>query len=63
MNLKDYKNMNSFELEKYLAELLKSDLMKKYPKKAEIEKVYQELKKQNFIKLMKESIEKIRNEK
>lgn len=58
MNLKEYKNMNSFELEKHLQTILENDEAKKCPNYAELKKVHQELKKQNFIKLLKQELKK-----
>lgn len=58
MNLKEYKNMNSFELEKHLQEILASEKAKEFPKYAELEKLHKELKQQNFIKLLKQELMK-----
>lgn len=58
MKLADYKNMNSFELEKHLQKILESEKAKEFPKYAEIEKLHKELKQQNFIKLLKQELMK-----
>ena len=46
MIFKEYKNMDSFELEKHLQKILESEKAKEFPKYAEIEKLYKELKQQ-----------------
>ena len=58
MIFKDYKNMNSFELEKHLQKILESEKAKEFPKYHELAKLHQELKKQNFVKLLKQELMK-----
>ena len=56
MKLKEYENMGSVELEKYLLELLNSGLIKNERQRAEIEAVYKELRKQNFCNWFKKEL-------
>ena len=58
MELKEYKNLNSLELEKYAAELLNSGIIKNEKQRAELENIIKELKKQNFLALMKKELKK-----
>ena len=58
MELKEYKNLNSFELEKYVSELLNSGIVKNQKQRAELENIIKELKKQNFLALMKKEFKK-----
>ena len=58
MELKEYKNLNSFELEKYVSELLNSGIVKNQKQRAELEIIIKELKKQNFLALMKKEFKK-----
>ena len=58
MELKEYKNLNSFELEKYVLELLNSGIVKNQKQRAELENIIKELKKQNFLALMKKEFKK-----
>ena len=58
MELKEYKNLNSFELEKYILELLNSGIVKNPKQRAELENVIKELRKQNFLALMKKEFKK-----
>ena len=58
MELKEYKNLNSLELEKYAAELLNSGIVKNQKQRAELENIIKELKKQNFLALMKKELKK-----
>ena len=56
MNLKNYKNMDTIQLEKYIAELLNSDAIKNEAQKAEIEQLHKELQKLNYIKWLKKEL-------
>ena len=58
MIFKDYKNMDSLELEKHLKNILDNEKAKEFPKYAELKKLYKELKQQNFIKLLKQELMK-----
>ena len=58
MELKEYKNLNSLELEKYILELLNSGIVKNQKQRAELENIIKELKKQNFLALMKKEFKK-----
>ena len=58
MELKEYKNLNSLELEKYILELLNSGIVKNPKQRAELENVIKELRKQNFLALMKKEFKK-----
>ena len=58
MELKEYKKLNSLELEKYILELLNSGIVKNQKQRAELENVIKELRKQNFLALMKKEIKK-----
>ena len=58
MELKEYKNLNSLELEKYILELLNSGIVKNPKQRAELENIIKELKKQNFLALMKKEFKK-----
>ena len=48
MKLKDYNNMDSFQLENYLRGLLDSGLIKNQEQKKEMQKLYEQLKEQNI---------------
>lgn len=50
MKLKNYKNMDSVQLEKYIAELLNSNAIKNETQRAEMKQIYKELQKLNYIK-------------
>ena len=56
MNLKNYKNMDTIQLEKYIAELLNSDAIKNEVQRAEIEQLHKELQKLNYIKWLKKEL-------
>ena len=56
MNLKNYKNMDTIQLEKYIAELLNSDAIKNEAQRAEIEQLHKELQKLNYIKWLKKEL-------
>ena len=58
MELKEYNNLNSLELEKYVSELLNSGIVKNPKQRAELENIIKELKKQNFLALMKKELKK-----
>ena len=58
MELKEYKNLDSLELEKYAAELLNSGIVKNAKQRAELENIIKELRKQNYINLMKKELKK-----
>lgn len=58
MIFKEYKNMDSFQLEKHLKKILESEKAKEFPKYQELEKLHKELKQQNFIKLLKQELNK-----
>ena len=58
MELKEYKNLNSLELEKYILELLNSGIVKNPKQRAELENIIKELRKQNFLALMKKEFKK-----
>ena len=53
MRLKNYKNMDTIKLEKYIAELLNSDVIKSEAQKAEMKQLHKELQKLNYIKWLK----------
>ena len=55
MKLKDYKNLNSLQLEQYMKELLDSGLIKNQEQKKEMQKLYEQLKEQN-IKAIAQSV-------
>lgn len=55
MKLKDYQNMDSFKLEKYMKELLDSGLIKNQEQKKEMQQIYEQLQKQN-IKIIAQSL-------
>ena len=57
MKLKDYQNMDSFQLEQYMGELLDSGLIKNQEQKKEIQKLYKQLQEQN-IKAIASSVAK-----
>lgn len=48
MKLQDYQNLNSLQLENYIKELLDSGLIKNQEQKKEMQKLYEQLKKQNI---------------
>ena len=48
MKLKDYQNMDMFELEQYMKELLNSGLIKNQEQKKEMQQLYEQLKEQNI---------------
>ena len=48
MKLKDYQNMDSFELEQYMKELLNSGLIKNQEQKKEMQRLYEQLQEQNI---------------
>ena len=48
MKLKNYENMNSIQLENYMGELLKSGIITNKQQKAEMQKLYNQLKEQNL---------------
>ena len=48
MKLKDYQNMDSFQLENHIKELLNSGLIKNQKQKEEMQQLYEQLKKQNI---------------
>ena len=48
MKLKDYQQMDSFQLEQYMRELLNSGLIKNQEQKKEMQKLYEQLKEQNI---------------
>ena len=48
MKLKDYQKMDSFQLEQYIKELLDSGLIKNQKQKKEMQKLYEQLQKQNI---------------
>ena len=56
MNLKNYKNMDTIQLEKYIAELLNSNAIKSEAQKAEMEQLHKELQKLNYIKWLKKEL-------
>lgn len=56
MKLKNYKNMDTTQLEKYLAELLNSDAIKNEAQRAEMKQIYKELQKLNYIKWLKKEL-------
>lgn len=58
MELKEYNNLNSLDLEKYVSELLNSGIVKNPKQRAELENIIKELKKQNFLALMKKELKK-----
>ena len=48
MKLKDYQNMDSFQLENHIKELLNSGLIKNQEQKKEMQQLYEQLKEQNI---------------
>ena len=56
MNLKNYKNMDTIQLEKYIAELLNSDAIKNEAQRAEMKQLHKELQKLNYIKWLKKEL-------
>lgn len=56
MKLKDYKNMDPVQLEKYLVELINSDAIKNEEQKAKIKELHKELQKLNYIKWLKKEL-------
>ena len=56
MNLKNYKNMDTIQLEKYIAELLNSDAIKNEAQRAEMKQLRKELQKLNYIKWLKKEL-------
>lgn len=54
--LKNYHNMDSFELEKHLRALLAAKIIKDEQQVQEMQKLLKELTRQNFVKLMKKEI-------
>lgn len=58
MELKEYKNMNSAELEKYIQKLLNSGIVKNERQRAELENIFKELRKQNFCNWLKKELKK-----
>ena len=58
MELKEYKKLNSLDLEKYVLELLNSGIVKDQQQRAELANILKELKKQNFLALMKKELKK-----
>lgn len=56
MKLKNYKNMDPIQLEKYLAELLNSDAIKNEAQRAEIKQLYKDVQKLNYIKWLKKEL-------
>ena len=56
MNLKNYKNMDTIQLEKHTAELLNSDAIKNEAQRAEMEQLHKELQKLNYIKWLKKEL-------
>ena len=56
MNLKNYKNMDPIQLEKYIAELLNSDAIKNEAQRAEMKQLHKELQKLNYIKWLKKEL-------
>ena len=56
MKLKNYKNMDTIQLEKYIAELLNSDTLKNKAQRAEMEQLHKELQKLNYIKWLKKEL-------
>ena len=56
MKLKNYKNMDTMQLEKYIAELLNSDTIKNEAQRAEMKQIHKELQKLNYIKWLKKEL-------
>lgn len=56
MNLKNYKNMDTIQLEKHIAELLNSNAIKNEAQRAEMEQLHKELQKLNYIKWLKKEL-------
>lgn len=48
MKLKDYQKMDSFQLEQYMKELLNFGLIKNPEQKKEMQRLYEQLQKQNI---------------
>ena len=48
MKLKDYQKMDSFQLEQCIKELLDSGIIKNQEQKKEMQKLYEQLQKQNI---------------
>lgn len=58
MIFKEYKNMDTIELEKYVQELLNSGIVKNEKQRAELENIFKELRKQNFCNWLKQELKK-----
>ena len=56
MKLKNYKNIDTIQLEKYIAELLNSNAIKNEAQKAEMKQLHKELQKLNYIKWLKKEL-------
>ena len=56
MKLKNYKNMDTIQLEKHIAELLNSDTIKSEAQRAEMKQLHKELQKLNYIKWLKKEL-------
>lgn len=54
--LKDYQNMDSFQLEKHIQNILDAKIIKNEKQIQEMKKLFEELRKQNFVKLIKNEI-------
>ena len=48
MKFKDYQKMDSFQLEQYIKELLDSGIIKNQEQKKEMQRLYEQLQKQNI---------------
>ena len=48
MKFKDYQQMDSFQLEQYIKELLDSGIIKSQEQKQEMQKIYEQLQEQNI---------------
>ena len=48
MKLQDYQKMDSFQLEQYIKKLLDSGIIKNQEQKKEMQKIYEQLQKQNI---------------
>ena len=56
MKLKNYKNMDTIQLEKHIAELLNSNAIKNEAQKQELKELHKELQKLNYIKWLKKEL-------
>lgn len=56
MKLKNYKNMDPVQLEKYIVELINSDAIKNEAQKAKIKELHKELQKLNYINWLKKEL-------